>query len=329
MSTSRFFQVLLILPVSLALALAQAQAQGYPARSVRIIVPHGAGGPADVPPRGIAQSLAQILGKPFVIENREGADGVIGAEVCAKAPADGYTLCSTTSSVITLNPAIHTQLPYDPPRDFVPLVYFGASNNALLVHPSMAVNSIKELIELARAKPDSITWGGMASTGTGSVVLNWLKNSLGAAFYQIPYKSTVQAMQATVSGSVQVMTYAVGPSAGLVRAGKLKALAMVGGRRSPLLPEVASLKELGYDFAYNSWFGMFAPARTPLEIVHRLNAEMGKLLADPQFSAKFLGTQGIDTDELTGRTVEEFAVFLKADRDNVAKILQAAGIKKQ
>ena len=327
MTMSRLFYVLMKLAASLALA--QAHAQGYPVRAVRIIVPHGAGGPADVPPRGIAQSLGQILGKPFVIENREGADGVIGAEVCAKAPADGYTLCSTTSSVITLNPAIHTQLPYDPPRDFVPLVYFGASNNALLVHPSMAVNSVKELVELARAKPDLITWGGMASTGTGSVVLNWLKNSLGASFYQIPYKSTVQAMQATVSGSVQVMAYAVGPSAGLVKAGKLKALAMVGGRRSPLLPEVPSMKELGYDFEYSSWFGMFAPAKTPQDIVRRLNADMGKLLVDPQFSAKFLGTQGIDVDDLTGRSPEEFAAFLKADRDNVAKILLAAGIRKQ
>lgn len=308
---------------------AQVHAQGYPTKTVRIIVPHGAGGPADVPPRGIAQSLAQILGKPFVIENREGADGVIGAEVCAKAPPDGYTLCSTTSSVITLNPAIHSQLPYDPPRDFVPLVYFGASNNALLVHPSMAVNSAKELFELARAKPDSITWGGMAATGTGSVVLNWLKNSVGASFYQIPYKSTVQAMQATVAGNVQVMAYAVGPSAGLVKGGKLKALAMVGGRRSPLLPDVPTMKELGYDFEYSSWFGMFAPARTPQDIVRRLNSEMGKLLADPQFSAKFLGTQGIDVDDLTGRSSEEFAAFLKTDRENVAKILQAAGIKKQ
>ena len=310
-------------------AFAQVHAQGYPARTVRIIVPHGAGGPADVPPRGIAQSLAQILGKPFVIENREGADGVIGAEVCAKAPPDGYTLCSTTSSVITLNPAIHSQLPYDPPRDFVPLVYFGASNNALLVHPSMAVNSAKELFDLARAKPDSITWGGMAATGTGSVVLNWLKNSLGASFYQIPYKSTVQAMQATVSGSVQVMAYAVGPSAGLVKGGKLKALAMVGGRRSPLLPEVPTMKELGYDFEYSSWFGMFAPAKTPPDIVRRLNTEMGKLLADKEFTAKYLGTQGIDADELTGRSSEEFASFLRTDKENVARILHAAGIKKQ
>ena len=148
-----------------------------------------------MPPRGIAQSLAQILGKPFVVENRVGADGIIGAEACAKAAADGYTLCSTTSSVITLNPIVRFQLPYDPPGDFAPVAYYGASNSVVLIHPSLKVNSVKELVELAKAKPESITWGSMASTGTGSVISAWFKNSLGAPFIQIPYKSTVQAMR--------------------------------------------------------------------------------------------------------------------------------------
>lgn len=314
---------LLILPVALA------QAQSYPAKAVRIIVPHEAGGPADVPPRGIAQSLAQILGKPFVVENRVGADGIIGAEACAKALADGHTLCSTTSSVMTLNPIVRAQLPYDPPADFVPVAYYGASNSVVLVHPSLKVNSVRELVDLVRAKPDSITWGSMASTGTGSVISNWFKNSLSAPFSQIPYKSTVQAMQATVAGNVQVLSYAVGPSAGLVAAGKLKPLAMLGGRRSPLLPDVPSMKELGYDFEYSTWFGMFAPARTPAEIVHRINTEIGKLLGDLQFHAKFIASQGIDPDRLTSGSPDELVAFLKTDRENVAKVLKAAGINKQ
>ena len=327
-SEATMYRLLLALCL-LLLSIALAQAQSYPTKTVRIIVPHGPGGPGDVPPRGIAQSLAQIFGQPFVVENREGADGLIGAEACAKGAPDGHTLCSTSSSVMIINPLVRSRLPYDPPRDFVPVSHYGAANSTLLINPSLKVNSVKELVELARSKPESIAWGGLASSGTGSLVSSWFRNSLGAPFNQIPFKSTVPAMQAAVSGSVQVVAYAAGPASGLVKAGKLKALAVLGRVRSRLLPDVPTLKELGYDFEYNTWFGMFAPAKTPSEIVHRLNAEIGKLLADREFNAKFVGSQGIEPDGLTAASPEELVAFLKTDRDSIAKVLNAAGIERE
>lgn len=306
---------------------ARAQAQGYPSKAVRIIVPHGAGGPADVPPRGIAQSLSQTLGQPFVIENRDGADGVIGAQACAKAAPDGYTICSTTSSVITMNPALRSDLIYDPPRDFSPIIYLGTVNDVLLVHPSLKTNSVRGLVELAKQKPNSITWGGLAGSGIGAMLAGWFKNSLGVSFFQVPYKNNVQSFQATVSGEVHAMAYIIGPAVGMIKSGKVIALAVTGAGRSPMLPDVPSMKELGYDIELSAWLGMFAPAGTPAEIINRLNTEISRLLSNSEFRAKFLTTQGIDADEQTGRPAPEFVRFLQIDRDNIAKVLTVSGMR--
>jgi tripartite-type tricarboxylate transporter receptor subunit TctC len=306
-----------------------ADAQSWPSKSVRIIVPHPPGGPADVPPRGMAQSLSQTLGQPFVIENRDGADGMIGAEACARAAPDGYTLCATSSTVITLNPEIRLKLPYDPPKDFTPVIYFGVVYGAILTHPSVTAKTMRELVNMAKAKPDSITWGTLGGTSVGPVFMGWFKNNLGVSFYQIPYKSTTQALQATVAGDVNMVAYALGPAVPLIRAGKLRALAVIGGDRSPLLPDVPSLKEAGYEVDLPTWFGMFAPAGTPVEIINRLNAEIAKLILDPQFRAKFLTTQGIERNAVTAASPEKFAEYIQADREMVTKILRIAGIQKQ
>jgi tripartite-type tricarboxylate transporter receptor subunit TctC len=322
----------LILPAALAAALVaapQAWAQAWPSKTVRIIVPHPAGGPVDLPPRGVAQELSKTLGQPFIIENRDGGDGFIGAEACAKAPPDGHTFCTTASSVITINPLVRSRMPYDPVKDFAPVVQLGALNSVFVTSASVPVNSMGELVELAKAKPNSLTFATLGGTSLGPIFIGWVRNDRGAQFYQIPFKSTIQGLQAAIAGEVNVATYAANAVAPQVRAGKIKALAVTGNRRSSFLPDVPTIKEAGFNFDFRSWVGMFAPAATPREIVKRMNAETARLLADAQFREQFITRAGVEVDEATGRSPEEFAEFLRTDRELIGRLVELAGIPKQ
>jgi len=319
------------LGVALAAALAPAAvfAQTYPARTVRIIVPHPAGGPGDVPPRGIAQALSQSLGQPFVVENRDGADGIIGAEACAKATADGYTLCSTSNGVTVVNSVVRLKLPYDPFRDFAPIVHTGTLYSMIMAIPSVGANSMQEVLGLLKAKPESLTLGTYGSINLASMVGKWTKARMGAAFYPIPYKSASQALQAALAGDVQVVGYALGQASTLVKAGKMKPLAINSDKRLPAFPNVPTLRETGIDVNFRSWFGFFAPAATPRDIVRRLNAEIAKLIADPAFKAKYLASQGLATDYPAGASPEEFAKFMAEDREEFVKLARIAEIQAQ
>jgi tripartite-type tricarboxylate transporter receptor subunit TctC len=330
-SPMKLFVRFVMLVVVLALAFTQStvSAQTWPWKTVRIIVPHPAGGPVDVPPRGAAQFLGPIFGQPFIIENHDGADGIIGAELCAKAAPDGHTFCGTSPAVITINPLVRANLPYEPFRDFAPVINFGALPNVFIVNPSVPANTMRELIDLAKAKPDAITFATLGSTSTALLFIGWVKNDTGAVFYQIPFKSTAQGLQAAVAGDVHVATYAPNAVAPLAKSGKIKALAITGSKRSVFLPEVPTLKEAGLDFRFRSWVGLFAPAATPKDIIRRVNAEIAKLLRDPKFTEQFITRAGVEVDEFTGRPPEEFAEFLKEDREIIARLVSLAGIQKQ
>jgi len=304
-------------------------AQTYPTKTVHIIVPHPAGGPGDVPPRGIAQALSQVLGQPFVVENRDGADGIIGAEACAKAAADGHTLCSTSNGVMVVNSVARLKLPYDPFRDFAPIVQTGTLYSMIMAIPSVPANSMQEVLAMLKAKPESLTLGTYGSINLASMVGKYAKARLGAAFYPIPYKSASQALQAAVAGQVQVTGYALGQASRLVKAGKMKPLAINSEKRLPAFPDVPTLKETGIDVNFRSWFGFFAPAGTPAEVVRRLNTEIAKLIADPQFKAKFLTSQGLETDYPTGASPEDFARFMVEERENFIKLAKLADIQPQ
>jgi tripartite-type tricarboxylate transporter receptor subunit TctC len=306
-----------------------AKAQGWPSRTVRIIVPHTAGGPIDVPARGAAQELGKILGQPFIIENRDGADGIIGMEACAKATADGHTLCATGLSTMTINPLVRNKLPYDVRRDFVPIVYMGALNSVIVVNPLVAASSLRELVELAKVKPGTVAFGTFGNTSFASVFVGWVKATQGASFYAIPFKSTVQALQAAVAGDVQVASYAANAVASLKSAGKIKAFAVTGNKRSVFLPDVPTLREAGQEFDWSGWVGLFAPARTPREIVMRLNAEVARLLGQPAFTEQFITRIGCEIDVRSGQSVEDFAAFLKTDIEQVGRLIKLAGIQKQ
>jgi tripartite-type tricarboxylate transporter receptor subunit TctC len=315
--------------VAIVMAFADAAAQAYPNKPIRVIRPHPAGASGDIQARGIAQVLSQQYGQPFVIENRVGGDGIIGAEACAKAAPDGYTLCSTDSAVITANPVVRASLPYDPLRDFAPVINLGFGNSFLLVNPSLPVRSVKELLDLARAKPGTLAWATAGTSSAAHFYAEWMRNSQGIAFLNVPYKTNTQAMQAAVAGEVQVSTYQIGLAMPIVKAGKLRALATAGFERSPYAPDLPSFRESGIDVSISPWWGWFVPAGTSRAIVQRLNADIAKLFEDAAFREKFATALAFEMVGPALRSPDEFAAFLKSDRDTYARIAKLAGVKPQ
>ena len=294
-------------------------AQAYPEKTVRIIVHNAAGTVVDTPPRGVAEALSKIMGQPFIIENRPGADGFIGTELCAKAAPDGHTLCSLSQATVTMNQFYHATMPYDPERDFAPITYMGTITSALVVHPSVKAASVRELVEIARAKPDSLQWATLGNTGAGTLYLEWLKKNASASFYQIPYKTNQNGFQAIIAGDAHAMIYPIGPVPAQAKAGKIKVLAVTTTRRWPAMPGVPTMGESGFDLHFNTWLGFFAPVRTPKEIIGRLNSEIMKIRSDEGFQAKFLTTQGILVEDVN--TPEQFAAFIAADRRLVRSLV--------
>lgn len=323
MKTSAYFITLLGL-VTCLFALSEGNAQDFPSKPVRIIQPLGPGSPGDLASRAIAQSLSQSLGQPVVVENRVGANGILGMEACVKAEPDGHTLCAPSGSQISLNPVTYAKLPYDPPRDLAPVILVGRIRSSIVVHPSLPVKSMGELIDLARSNPGVLNWG---SWGVGSLThlyLAWLQNRFGVSLTHVPHKTLGAATTAVVAGEVQVMQTTPGLALPLAKAGKLRVLAVTGEKRSVFLPEVPSFKELGYDLQFESWIGMFAPKDTPKKVVQLLNTEIGKLVADSMFSERFLKPAAIDAG---GGSAEEFAKFLTTDRETAAMLVKMANLR--
>ncbi len=299
-------------------------AQSWPAKPVRIISPHPPGGPGDIPFRGIGQMLGPRYGQPFIVDNRPGANAIIGAEQCAKAPPDGYTLCGTNNGTISLNPFAYARLPYDPLKDFIGVVNVGAVESALVANPRVPANSARELFELARQKPNSLTWSTIG-VGSGShLVLEWFRTQ-GIAFLHVPFKGGEQAMNAVVAGQVDVSLNSSGRTAPMIKGGKLKALAVDGERASQFLPGVPTLKELGFDTGnMRIWVGLFAPTGTPRAIVDRLNADINGLLADDEYVKKYLATQGMVP---AGGSVDEFNAYLRREHDFYDRLLKETHVK--
>jgi tripartite-type tricarboxylate transporter receptor subunit TctC len=315
---------------ALALTSAGVCAQVYPTKPVKVIVPHPTGGgPVDGPARGLADALSKSFGQPFVVENRDGADGIIGVEALVKSAPDGYTLAVTSASVVTMNELVRSSLPYNSARDLAPVVYIGAIQSLLLAHPSVPAQSLRDLIALAKAKPNTVSWGTLGTTSGGPLMMGMLKKDFGAAFYMIPYKSTIQALQGTVAGDVNVVSYAAGGAAALVKAGKLKALAYTGDQRYREFPDVPTFSESGVKLGFSTWIGMFAPAATPRDVVTKLNSEAVKVLADPGFTQKFLDSQGLEKSDVSRAAPDQFAQFIKVDRAAYEEAVKAAGIEKR
>lgn len=300
-------------------------AQGLAARPVRLIVPFAAGGVVDVAARAIAQELGQRNGHPTIVDNRLGANGNIGMDACAKAAPDGNTICVGTGVIVSLNPFVYAKMPFDPVRDLVPVVHFGTLDICIAVNAAMPVSSVRELVELAKAKPGTLTWSSLGLGSTAHLYLEWLRARTGADFNHIPYKGQPPMVQAALSGEVNLTMLPPGAVLPHVQSGKLKVIAMMSGKsRSPLMPEVSTFLEQGYDLDFRNWIGIFVQRDTPNEIVRRLNADLNKLLADEKFTGRYLSTMGITP---TGGTPEEFAAFLKANRDTAAELARIAKLR--
>jgi tripartite-type tricarboxylate transporter receptor subunit TctC len=311
------------------LALPAHAQQRYPTKAVKVIVPTPVGGPGDIIARGTAATLSQMYGQPFVVENRLGVGSIVGAEACSKSAPDGYTLCVMDSFTITLNPFTYSKLPYDPAKDFAPIVHYGYLASSLSVHPSLPVKTFDELLNLARSKPNQIAWGSFGASSTPHFYIEWLRKTRDVHFLEIPYKAASEAMQRMIAGDVQVVSFSQGQSAAMHKAGKIRIIAIPGSVRSPLLPEIPTFKEVGMDLTMNTWFGLYAPAGTPQEIVRRINGDLGKLIPAGEFKDKFLTTQGVQTDSPAGGSPEAFAAWIREETEMYAKLVKTVGAKPQ
>lgn len=305
-----------------ALMAAGAYAQSYPTKPVRIILPQPAGqGPSDVSTRMIAQAVGPALGQPLVIENRPGAAGAIGLEACARAAADGYTACVTSANVMLLTPYLVARLPYDPQKSFAPVVIIGAFSSALVAHPGLGAATVREMFDIARAKPGALALG---TFGVTHLYLSWLKKEKNVSLYDVPYKTAAQTLAGAVAGDLHLAMFSVGGVVPLVKTGKIRALAVTGDRRSPYLPEVPTFREAGIELDIPNWFGVFTPAGTAQEPLLRLNAEINKALADPRIREQLLERAGLDA---AGGSPAQMAATVARDRELFAMLVKTAGIK--
>ena len=309
------------------LACSSAVAQTYPVKPIRIIVPHGPGSPIDISTRGVVQYIQPALGQPIIVDDRDGADGIIGTQAFIASPSDGYTLCVTTNSILVINQFTRARLPYDPERDFTPIAMLGFIESLMVAHPSVPANSVAELIALLKAKPESLSWANYGATGPGIFVVNYFKHALGASMYQIPYKSATQGLNAVAAGDVQLTLYFAPLAAQFIKAGKIKGLAAASTRRSAYMPELPSFSEIGIDVSPRIWLGAFAPRGTPRDIVARLNEEVTRAIATGDFQEKVARRVGLESDPVAGTSPQEFEAFIKANRTTYARLAKLAGIQ--
>jgi tripartite-type tricarboxylate transporter receptor subunit TctC len=312
------------LAVAMACIVPLAFAQAYPNHTIRLIVPFPAGGTTDILARDVAKKLTDTMGQAVVVDNRPGAGGNIGADLVAKSPPDGYTLLMGTVGTHAINPSLYAKMPYDHIKDFVPVVLVAGVPNVLVVNPSVPINSVADLIKLAKAKPGSINF---ASSGSGTSIHlsgELFKTMAGVDMTHVPYKGSSPALTDLMGGQVQIMFDNLPSSLALIKAGKLRAVAVTSLKRAPALPDVPTIAESGLPgFEASSWFGVLAPAGTPAPIVAKLNAEVNKWLQSPEGKEQLLA-QGA---EVAGGSPEQFVAHIRAETDKWAKVVKASGAK--
>jgi len=310
--------------VALALASTVVTAQAWPSKPIKYIVPFAPGGTTDILARTVGEKLSVALGQPVIIENKPGAGGGVGAEFVAKAAPDGYTIMGGTISTHAINASLYKNLPYDPIKDFVPIVLLARVPNMLVVNVDIPAKSVPELIALLKANPGKYSF---ASSGNGTsqhLSGELFKSMSGTEMQHIPYKGSPPALQDVVGGQVTMTFDNITTAWTLAKAGKLRALAVTTASRSAVAPDVPTLAESGLaGFEVSSWQGVFAPAGTPPDIVRRLNAEIVKILNTPDVKEKLVSL-GLDVG---GNTPEEFLVMVKAEVVKWADVVKKSGAK--
>jgi tripartite-type tricarboxylate transporter receptor subunit TctC len=297
----------------------------YPARAVRMVVPFPAGGPTDVLTRVVAQKLSERWRQPVVVENKPGAGGAIGSDFVAKSAPDGYTIVMATSSTHSIGPALQ-KLPYDAEKDFAPIAHVWSAPNVLVVSPTIGVNDVRDLIALAKAKPGQLNF---ASSGIGTIPhlsAELFKMLAGVDIVHVPYKGTGLSISDIAAGQVAMLFDSIITAQQHARTGKVKMLAVSTANRSALLPDLPTMQEAGVPgYESTTWFGLFAPARTPQEIVARVNSDVGGLAQDAELRQRFAAAGA----EPAAGTPEAFAKLVRAEFEKWSRVVKAANVKVQ
>jgi tripartite-type tricarboxylate transporter receptor subunit TctC len=291
---------------------------------VRWIVPFAPGGPTDIMSRAVGEKLGQRLGQQFVVDNRGGAGGNIGAELVAKAQPDGYTIMIGHVGTHAINIALYQKVPYDPVRDFTPISLLATLPLALVVHPSVPAHNVKELIALAQKRPGELNFASAGNGGPTHLTAEVLKSMAKINIVHVPFKGNAQALIELMSGRVQIMFSNLLTSMPHVRTGKLRAIAISTAKRSPQAPDLPTVAESGVPgFDVTPWYGVLGPANLPRTIMQRLNAEVADIVKMPEMQERFVA-QGVD---LTSSTPEQFAALIKTEVPKWKKIVQDSGAK--
>jgi tripartite-type tricarboxylate transporter receptor subunit TctC len=301
-----------------------AHAQPFPNKPIKIIVPYTAGGTTDLLARTVGAKLTEKFGQPVVVDNRPGANGMIGMDLVAKAPADGYTLGLASPGTHGINQTLYKSMPHDPIKDFAPVSLAVRAPMVLVVNASVPARNVKELVALAKAKPGTLS---IASGGSGSsqhLAAEIFKSAAGIDMVHIPYKGGGAAYIDLVGGQVQVMIDAVQQAMPHIKSGKLRAIAVASPQRNPQLPDVPTIAESGVPgYEASAWYGFVAPAGTPKEVVSLLSSEIARILALPDVKQTLAGPGLVPI----GSTPEEFAAHIRAETDKYAKVIKSANIK--
>lgn len=315
--------VLVGLALAMLPALAPAQSD-YPGKTIRIVSPFGAGGANDYLSRLVGRVLTESWGRAVVIENRPGAGGNIGAEAVARAAADGYTLLMGSVTTHAINPALYAKLPFNVQRDFAPVSGVAATQILLTVHPSVPARTVRDLIGLAQSRPQPLQYGSAGNGSISHMATELLRYTTGTRFQHVPYKGEGQAAIDVMSGQIDFMFANIPSVLGIVRAGKLRAIAVGSKKRSPLMPDIPTVAEAGVaGYEMTGWFGLFSPAGVPREVLTRINTEVTGRLQRPDIKEN-LAQQGA---EPVPGSVEQFGTFVRDEQTKWAKVVAAEGLK--
>ena len=310
--------------VACAASAGGAHAQSYPSKPVRWIVPFPPGGGTDAISRTLAQKLSEAWGQQVIADNRPGSGVTIGLAAVAKLPADGYNIVLGQLANVAIAPALYPKLPYDPVKDFTPVTLALTSPLILVVHPSVPAKTVKDLIALARAKPDAITFGSPGNGTTGHLGTEIIKTAGKVKMVHIPYKGAVPAFTGLLGGEVAVYMSSIQPALPMLNAGRVRALGVTSAKRMPTLPDVPTISESGLPgYEVTNWYGVMAPAGVPKDILAKLHADVVKVMKAPDVQQRFAAEGG----DATPNTPEQFAAFIRDEIAKWAKAVKASGAK--
>jgi tripartite-type tricarboxylate transporter receptor subunit TctC len=313
-----------LVAAALVTPLSHAQTEAYPSRPVRMIVPFPPGGSTDIMARVVAQKLTEKLGQQVIVDNRGGAGGTIGMNIAAKAPPDGYTLMMSTSITHTVGASLYAKLPYNVLTDFAPITLAASVPLLFVVNPGVPAKSVKELIQLAKAKPGQLNYASPGSGTSGHLAAEMFKSMAGVDIVHVPYKGGGPAVVDLIGGQVQMLILSAVATLPHVKTGKLRALAVTGLARSPKLPDIPTVSESGLPgYEVVLWYGVSAPAKTPASIVNRLNQDIVAIMQSTEMRERLASEAG----QPVGNTPEQFEKIIRADVAKWAKIVRESGIK--